>query len=484
MNFEKFTDRARGFIQAGQAIALREDHQRFQPLHLLKALLDDEEGLAANLINAAGGDAGRALQETDAALTKEPKVSGGGGEIYLDSATGKVLSEAEKIAQKAGDSFVPVERMLTALAIVKSPAMEALKTAGVTAQGLNAAINDVRKGRTADSASAEDGYDALKKFARDLTEAAREGKIDPIIGRDEEIRRAMQVLSRRSKNNPVLIGDPGVGKTAIAEGLALRIVNGDVPESLANKRLMALDMGALIAGAKYRGEFEERLKSVLTEVTEAAGEIILFIDEMHTIVGAGASEGSMDASNLLKPALARGELHCVGATTLDEYRKHVEKDAALARRFQPVFIQEPTVTDTVSILRGIKEKYELHHGIRITDSALVSAATLSNRYITDRFLPDKAIDLMDEAASRLRMEVDSKPEELDALDRELLQKQIEVEALKSETDDASKDRLKTLEKEVADLSQRSCRDDRTLAGGTGQACGGQGPEGRAGPGAR
>ena len=455
MDMEKFTERSRGFIQAAQTIALRENHQRFLPEHLLKALLDDSEGLAANLIKASGGDAGLALQEIDTALSKIPAVEGGDGNIYLDGQTAKVLAEAEKLAKKAGDSFVPVERLLTALAITKSAAEKALKAAGVTAQGLNAAINDVRKGRTADTASAESQYDALKKFAHDLTEAAREGKIDPIIGRDEEIRRAMQVLSRRSKNNPVLIGEPGVGKTAIAEGLALRIVNGDVPESLARKTLMALDMGALIAGAKYRGEFEERLKAVLTEVTEAAGEIILFIDEMHTIVGAGASEGSMDASNLLKPALARGELHCVGATTLDEYRKHVEKDAALARRFQPVFIQEPTVSDTVSILRGIKEKYELHHGIRIKDSALVSAATLSNRYITDRFLPDKAIDLVDEAAARLRMAVDSKPEELDTLDRELLQKQIEVEALKSEKDAASKDRLKTLEKEVSELSQQS-----------------------------
>ncbi len=455
MNLEKFTDRSRGFIQAAQTIAMRESHQRFLPEHILKALLDDSEGLAANLINASGGDAGLALQETDAALEKIPQVQGGDGNVYLDGQTAKVLGEAEKLAKKAGDSFVPVERLLTALAITKSKAEKALKDAGVMAQGLNAAINDVRKGRTADSASAENQYDALKKYARDLTEAAREGKIDPIIGRDEEIRRAMQVLSRRSKNNPVLIGEPGVGKTAIAEGLALRIVNGDVPESLARKTLMALDMGALIAGAKYRGEFEERLKAVLNEVTAAAGEIILFIDEMHTIVGAGASEGSMDASNLLKPALARGELHCVGATTLDEYRKHVEKDAALARRFQPVFIQEPTVSDTVSILRGIKEKYELHHGIRIKDSALVSAASLSNRYITDRFLPDKAIDLVDEAAARLRMAVDSKPEELDNLDRELLQKQIEVEALKAEKDPASKDRLNTLEKEVSELSQRS-----------------------------
>jgi ATP-dependent Clp protease ATP-binding subunit ClpB len=455
MDLEKFTERARGFIQAAQTIALREEHQRFLPNHILKALLDDPEGMAANLITAAGGEAKRVADEVDVALSKIPAVSGGSDQIYMDGATAKVLDQAGQLAKKAGDSFVPVERLLTALAIIKSDAAKALKDGGVSAQALNAAINDVRKGRTADSASAENQYDALKKYARDLTQAAQSGKIDPIIGRDEEIRRAMQVLSRRSKNNPVLIGDPGVGKTAIAEGLALRIINGDVPESLARKTLMALDMGALIAGAKYRGEFEERLKAVLTEVTEAAGEIILFIDEMHTIVGAGASEGSMDASNLLKPALARGELHCVGATTLDEYRKHVEKDAALARRFQPVFIQEPTVTDTISILRGIKEKYELHHGIRITDRALVSAATLSNRYITDRFLPDKAIDLMDEAASRLRMEVDSKPEALDAIDRDLMQKQIEVEALKSEKDAASKDRLKTLEKEVSELSQKS-----------------------------
>ena len=454
MNIEKFTERSKGFIQAAQTIALRESNQRVLPEHLLKALLDDDQGLASNLIAAAGGDAKAVREHVEATLAKESKVEGA-GQIYLDTQTAKVLAEAEKLAEKAGDSFVPVERLLTALAVTKSGANDALKAGGVTAQGLNGAINDVRKGRTADTASAEEGYDALKKYTRDLTEAARDGKIDPIIGRDEEIRRAMQVLSRRTKNNPVLIGDPGVGKTAIAEGLALRIVNGDVPDSIADKRLLSLDMGSLIAGAKYRGEFEERLKSVLTEVTQAAGEIILFIDEMHTLVGAGKAEGAMDASNLLKPALARGELHCVGATTLDEYRKHVEKDAALARRFQPIFVAEPSIQDTVSILRGIKEKYEVHHGVRISDSALVAAANLSDRYIADRFLPDKAIDLMDEAASRLRMEVDSKPEELDALDREILQKQIEVEALKMEKDAASQDRLAKLVKELSVLEDRS-----------------------------
>jgi len=455
MNLEKFTERSRGFIQAAQTIAMRENHQRLAPEHLLKALMDDEEGMAANLIRKSGGEPKRVLEAVDAELGKMSKVTGDAGQLYMDGQTSKVLDEAEKLAKKASDSFVPVERLLTALAMVKSKAREALEAGAVNARALNATINDVRKGRTADSASAEDTYEALSKYARDLTEAAEEGKIDPIIGRDEEIRRTMQVLSRRTKNNPVLIGEPGVGKTAIAEGLALRIIHGDVPESLKNKKLLALDMGALIAGAKYRGEFEERLKAVLNEVTDAAGEIILFIDEMHTLVGAGKSDGAMDAANLIKPALARGELHCVGATTLDEYRKYVEKDAALARRFQQVLIDEPTVEDTISILRGIKEKYELHHGVRISDSALVSAATLSHRYITDRFLPDKAIDLMDEAASRLRMEVDSKPEELDALDREIMQKQIEAEALKKEDDKASKDRLGKLEVELSDLTEKS-----------------------------
>ncbi|EYD73400.1 ATP-dependent chaperone ClpB [Limimaricola hongkongensis] len=455
MNLEKFTERSRGFIQAAQTIAMRESHQRLAPEHVLKALMDDEQGLAANLITNSGGDAARVREAVDAAVTRLPKVSGDAGQTYLDQSTGRVLDEAEKIAKKAGDSFVPAERILMALAMVKSKAKEALDAGKVSAQSLNAAINAVRKGRTADSANAEEGYDALKKYARDLTEAAEQGRIDPIIGRDEEIRRAMQVLSRRTKNNPVLIGEPGTGKTAIAEGLALRIIDGDVPESLRNKRLMSLDMGALIAGAKYRGEFEERLKAVLKEIEAAAGEIILFIDEMHTLVGAGKADGAMDAANLIKPALARGELHCVGATTLDEYRKYVEKDAALARRFQPLMVEEPTEEDTISILRGIREKYELHHGVRISDSALVAAAQLSHRYITDRFLPDKAIDLVDEAASRLRMEVDSKPEELDALDRAILQMQIEAEALRREDDAASKERLAKIEEELGAMTEKA-----------------------------
>jgi ATP-dependent Clp protease ATP-binding subunit ClpB len=457
MDQEKFTERSRGLIQAALGLALRRGHQQLTSEHLLKALLEDEEGLAANLITAAGGVAERASALVDAALEKHPTVEGGGaGQIHMAPETARVLDSAQEIANKSGDSFVTVERMLLALVMAKETAAgKALADAGVTAQALNSAINEVRQGRTADSATAEDSFEALKKFARDLTAAAREGKLDPVIGRDDEIRRTMQVLSRRTKNNPVLIGEPGVGKTAIAEGLAIRIVDGDVPESLRNKKLLVLDLGAMIAGAKFRGEFEERLKSVLAEVAASDGEIIMFIDEMHTIVGAGAAEGSMDASNLLKPALARGELHCIGATTLDEYRKHVEKDAALARRFQPVFVAEPTVEDTVSILRGLKEKYEVHHGVRISDSALVAAATLSNRYITDRFLPDKAIDLMDEAASRLRMEIDSKPEELDELDRRIIQLKIEREALHKETDTAAADRLATLEIEIGDLEARS-----------------------------
>src|SRR6202047_935289 len=457
MNMEKYTERARGFVQSAQSLAIREGHQQFTPEHVLKVLLDDEEGLAAGLIDRAGGRPRDALRDTELALAKLPKVQGSAaGQLYLAPATARIFDNAEKIAQKAGDSYVTVERLLLALAMEKSTdAAKILDRAGVTPQILNAAIEDLRKGRTADNPTAENAYDALKKYSRDLTQAARDGKLDPVIGRDEEIRRTIQVLSRRTKNNPVLIGEPGVGKTAIVEGLALRILNGDVPESLKDKKLLSLDMGSLIAGAKYRGEFEERLKAVLQEVTSAEGSIILFIDEMHTLIGAGKADGAMDASNLVKPALARGELHCIGATTLDEYRKHVEKDAALARRFQPIFVSEPTVEDTVSILRGLKDKYEQHHGVRITDSALVAAVTLSNRYITDRFLPDKAIDLMDEAAARLKMQVDSKPEELDSMDREIVRLKIEQEALKKESDAGSKSRLQTLEKELAELEERS-----------------------------
>ena len=457
MNIEKYTESARGFVQSAQSLAVRDGHQQFSPLHMLKVLLDDGEGLAGGLIDRAGGNSRAILKATEDALNKLPKVSGSGaGQVYLAPELARAFDAAEKAAEKAGDSFVTVERLLLGLTLEKdSDAGGILRKGGVTPQSLNAAIEALRKGRTADSATAENAYDALKKYSRDLTQAARDGKLDPVIGRDEEIRRTIQVLSRRTKNNPVLIGEPGVGKTAIVEGLALRILNGDVPESLKDKKLLSLDMGSLIAGAKYRGEFEERLKAVLQEVTSAEGSIILFIDEMHTLIGAGKADGAMDASNLLKPALARGELHCIGATTLDEYRKHVEKDAALARRFQPIFVSEPTVEDTISILRGLKDKYEQHHGVRITDSALVAATTLSNRYITDRFLPDKAIDLMDEAAARLKMQVDSKPEELDSMDREIIRLKIEQEALKKESDAGSKRRLQTLEKELAELEEKS-----------------------------
>ncbi len=456
MNIDNLTERSKGFLQAAQTIALRDGHQHVLPLHVLKALLDDREGQAARLIEACQGDARRAAEDTDQALQKLPKVEGSAAQMYVSQDLAKTLDRAVQLSEKAGDSFVTVEYLLLALAIDKaSETGKVLAGAGAAPDKINAAITAARKGKTAESANAEDQFEALKKYTRDLTEAAHAGKLDPVIGRDEEIRRTIQVLSRRTKNNPVLIGEPGVGKTAIVEGLALRIISGDVPESLKQKSLLTLDLGALIAGAKFRGEFEERLKAVLNEVTESAGQIVLFIDEMHTLVGAGAAEGSMDASNLLKPALARGELHCIGATTLDEYRKHVEKDAALARRFQPVFVNEPNVEDTISILRGIKEKYEMHHGVRISDNALVAAATLSNRYITDRFLPDKAIDLMDESASRLRMEVDSKPEELDELDRKVIQLKIEREALKKEKDTASQDRLEKLASELEELEAKS-----------------------------
>ena len=455
MQTEKYTDRLKSVVQSAQSLALRSGHQQITPLHVLKALLDDEDRLAANLIDASGGTAVAVDQGVERELAKLPKVEGGGaGQLYLAPETARLFDQAEQLAQKAGDKFVTVESMLLALALGGGTAADILKQNGVTAQNLNKAISDIRKGRTADTASAEQGYDALKKYTRDFTEEARQNKLDPVIGRDEEIRRTVQVLSRRTKNNPVLIGEPGVGKTAIVEGLAQRIVKGDVPETLKNRRLLALDLGALLAGAKYRGEFEERLKAVLSELA-TAGDVVLFIDELHTLVGAGKAEGAMDASNMLKPALARGELHCIGATTLDEYRENIEKDAALARRFQPVFVGEPSVEETISILRGLKEKYEVHHGVRITDGAIVAAATLSNRYITDRFLPDKAIDLIDEAASRLRMEAESKPEEIDEIDRRIIQLKIEREALKKESDEASKERLKRVEQEIADLERRS-----------------------------
>src|SRR5271155_381796 len=459
MNLEKYTERARGFVQSAQSLAVREGHQQFTPEHILKVLLDDEEGLAAGLIDKAGGRSRDALTQVELALSKLPKVQGSGaGQLYLAPTTARLFDNAEKIAQKAGDSFVTVERLLVALAMEKgAEAGKILANAGVTPATLNAAIEDLRKGRKADSASAENAYDALKKYTRDLTEDARRGKLDPVIGRDEEIRRTMQVLARRTKNNPVLIGEPGVGKTAIVEGLAQRMDSGDVPEVLKGKRIIALDMGALIAGAKFRGEFEDRLKAVIKEVTQSEGKIILFIDELHTVVGAGRAEGAMDAGNLLKPALARGELRTIGATTLDEYRKHIEKDAALERRFQPIVVGQPSVDDTIAILRGLKQRYETHHGVRITDAAIVSAATLSDRYITDRFLPDKAIDLIDEAASKLRIENDSMPAELDEIRRRMMQLQIELEALRREKDAASQQQRAKAEKELSELQEKNTK---------------------------
>src|SRR5437762_3135770 len=459
MEFEKYTERSKGFVQSAQGLALRSGHQRLTPEHLLKILLDDKEGLCTNLIRASGGDPQAVASAVEAELGRQPRVEGSGaGQVYLSPEIARVFEQAEQIAQKAGDSFVTVERLLLALAMAKETAAgRVLAAGGVTPQKLNAAIEDLRKGRKADRASAEEGYDALKRYARDLTAVAREGKLDPVIGRDEEIRRTMQVLSRRTKNNPVLIGEPGVGKTAIVEGLAIRMLNGDVPTVLQNKRIIALDMGALIAGAKFRGEFEERLKAVIKEVTSSDGQIILFIDELHTVVGAGKAEGSMDAGNLLKPALARGELRTIGATTLDEYQKHIEKDAALERRFQPIYVGQPTVEDTIAILRGLKQRYETHHGVRITDSAIVSAAVLSDRYIQDRFLPDKAIDLIDEAASRLRIENDSMPAELDEIRRRIMQLQIELEALRREKDPASKQQMQKAEKELAELQEKNTK---------------------------